>query len=72
MPTPATLPTSTVFQIDSGAATNLHYVGLPGGTAAAGGTTTASSVVGTFNGTKTGGPSRSAWAYKANGHGRLL
>ena len=54
-----TLPTSTVFQIDSGAATNLHYVGLPGGTAAAGGTTTASTVVGTFNGTNPGGTTKS-------------
>ena len=56
-----------MFQIDSGAATNLHYVGLPGSAAAAaGGTTTASTVVGTFNGTKTAGVNKSAWAYAAN------
>lgn len=68
VPYAATLATSTVFQIDSGAATNLHYVGLPGGTAAAGGTTTASTVVGTFNGTYPGGTvtTKSAWAYKLN------
>ena len=40
VPYVGTLPTSTVFQIDSGTAANIHYVGLPGGTAAAGGTTT--------------------------------
>lgn len=66
VPYTGTLPTSTAFQIDSGAASNLHYVGLPGATAAAGGTTTASTVVGTFNGTNAAGVNKSAWAYAAN------
>ena len=65
VPYNASLPTPIVFQLDN-ASTSLHYVGLPGATAAAGGTTTAGTAVGTFNGTYAAGTNKAAWAYAVN------
>ena len=65
VPHAGSLPTPIVFQLDN-ASTSLHYVGLPGATAAAGGTTTAGSAVGTFNGTYAAGVNKAAWAYAVN------